>query len=68
MQGRVSQDLALTSFGVTGTRLHFSPTSLPTLRGRVALLKVGFGFALRGERQVHRNHVVRVVHLVRVYG
>jgi hypothetical protein len=41
MQGGVSHGLALASFGVTGTPLHLSLTSLPTSRGCVALLKVG---------------------------
>ena len=67
-QGGVSHGLALASFGVTGTLLCLSLTSLPTPRGHVALLKAGLFFAPCGERHVHRNHVVGAVRLVGVYG
>ena len=37
--------------------------------GRSCCLVIGrFGFAPRGERNVHCNHMVRVVRLVKVYG
>jgi len=40
-QGGVSHGLALTSFGIVGTQLYFSLTSLLTLGGHLALSHVG---------------------------
>jgi hypothetical protein len=37
-------------------------------RGCDALLQASFGFAPRGDRHVHCNHIVRAVHLIRVGG
>ena len=42
--------------------------SLATLGGHDGLFLGNFGFAPRGERHVHRNHMVKVVRLVGVNG
>jgi hypothetical protein len=68
MQGGASHGLALTSFMVTRTQLHFFPSILADPERSCCLVIGGFGFTPHRDRHVHRNHMVRVVCLVGVYG
>ena len=56
------------TFGVAGTYLLFFPGVPADLERSRCLVTGGFGFAPRGERHVHCNHVVGAVHLIEVDG
>ena len=51
-----------------GDSTLFFPDALVDLERSRCIVTGGFDFAPRGERHVHRNHVVRAVRLVGVYG